>query len=361
MNASDSQLIYFNNNRSTRLDAEVSEAMNEACQSGEKIAGDHVVLETKTAISEMIGSKPEEILITKGTTPSIDGGLRLAFDRLSSRGNHIITTNTEHPAVLDICKKLKSEGAELSAIGVNPEGIINLDELADTIRADTAIICVMAANNETGVIQPVEKIALLCRQKNIVFFSDASQYVGKLRCDVSDPMPDMMAFGSHKMYGPPDIGALYIRHGLMQEWNIRPQHEWTPTLRLAAGFSMAAAIFLRDYWESNAAVSKLRAYFEHQLLEIPGLRINGSTRYRLYNTSNICFPPSINIQPLLERFDFAHNLNRPSHVLKAMGLTDDENQRSFRFSFGKFNTLEEVKKILNEVLALTSIVPHDHL
>jgi cysteine desulfurase len=209
----------------------------------------------------------------------------------------------------------------------------------------------MAANNETGVIQPIEKIAEICKEKNILFFSDASQYAGKLRCDVKDLGMHALAFGAHKMYGPQGIGLLYAdeKHAELLDF-IRQNYRPELTAAQIAGFGKAAEIASQNYWEDSAHISKLKNYFEHQLLDIEGFRINGSTRYRLYNTSNVTFPSTKNVAELLNRYDFAENIKKPSHVLKNMGLSDEEIKNSFRFSFGKYNTLEEVKLLVEELL-----------
>jgi cysteine desulfurase len=225
----------------------------------------------------------------------------------------------------------------------------------------------MAANNETGVIQPLEKIAEICNEHKIIFFSDATQFVGKERCDVQELGVHCMAFSAHKMYGPKGIGALYIRrknprvnvmeqiHGGGHQNNKR---SGTLNVPLIAGFGKAAKIAGNHYWDNSTHISKLKNYFEHHLLDIEGLRINGSTRHRLFNTSNLTFPPEKHVSSLLSKFAFSSgsacssDKPEPSHVLGAMGLTNEEIKNSFRFSFGKFNSLEEIKLIVEEIKAI---------
>jgi cysteine desulfurase len=223
------------------------------------------------------------------------------------------------------------------------------------------MVCLMAANNETGVISPIEKIAEVCHEKNILFFSDTSQFVGKEHCDVNELGIDCMAFGSHKMYGPRGIGALFLSDRILKsngslsagfdqlKANYGRDKEHAV---VAAGFGKAAETAKRDYWDISSRVSKLRSYFEHQLLDLEGLRINGSTRHRLYNTSNLTFTNATKLNPLLSEFDFTSNHDRLSHVLQAMGLSEEDNRNSFRFSFGKYNTAAEVKQLVKAISEL---------
>lgn len=342
--------IYFNNNRTTCADPTVRQATEDYSPNAD--IGDELEGFKKT-IASMIGALKEEIIFTRGTTESINLGLKLCFQFNLKKGKHIITNLTEHFAVLDACQELKALGAEITYLSVDPEGRIDLEELRENIRHDTQMISVMAANNETGVIQPIEEIGEICREHKIAFFSDACQVVGKTLVDIQELGVDCAAFGSHKMYGPEGIGALYVKDKELRDY-IFKNHAFDPDLKLAAGFAKAAEIFVEQHWENSSHISKLKNYLEHQLLDIEGLRINGSTRYRLYNTSNLTFPHNFDIHSLLDRFDFAHNRDKESYVLKAMGLTPSEIQNSYRFSFGKYNTLEEVKLLVENILALSA-------
>jgi cysteine desulfurase len=225
----------------------------------------------------------------------------------------------------------------------------------------------MAANNETGVIQPIEKIAEICNDKDVLFFCDATQFVGKERCDVAELGIHCMAFSAHKMYGPKGIGALYIRRknprvNLIEQINggghQNGKRSGTLNVPLIAGFGKAAELFEQNFWDIGSHVSKLKNYFEHQLLDIENLRINGSTKHRLYNTSNLTFPQTKKITSLLNKFAFSSGSAcasanpEPSHVLTAMGLSEEEIKNSFRFSFGKNNTLDEVKLLVEEIKKL---------
>ncbi len=345
-----SNLIYFNNNRTTQTDPSVLESMSIHKTGGTDTDARHLT-EAEQKLAELINAAPGEILFTSGTTESVYLALKGAFGLYKSKGKHVITNVTEHFAVLDCLQELKQEGAEITYLPVDKEGLIDPDDLKNAIRPDTIMVSIMAANNETGVIQPIERISEICRERTVFFFSDASQYIGKLRCDVKELGFDSIAFGAHKMYGPEGVGLLYISEyyaGLMAE--IKNTKRSPIDLSRITGFAKAAELSAQSQWDVSTHVSKLKAYLEHQLLDIDGLRINGSTRHRLYNTSNLTFPENKNIASLLNRFDFADNLKKPSYVLRAMGLSDEEIKNSYRFSFGKYNTLEEVKLLVHEVL-----------
>ncbi|WP_317897825.1 cysteine desulfurase family protein [Aurantibacillus circumpalustris] len=344
-----SNLIYFNNNRTTQIDKSVAEAMRLIEKSEQ--SKEEVTSKAKQQIGDLLNAASSEILFTSGTTESINLFIKGGFNFLKTKGKHVITNVTEHFATLDCLKELELEDAEVTRLGVDREGLIDLQEFRKAIKKDTIMVCLMAANNETGVIQPVEEIAEICEENGVLFFSDASQFAGKVRCDTKEIGFSGIAFGAHKMYGPAGIGVLYIHQKYAELMDII-KHAYTQELSLAqiAGFGLAAEISSKNYWEDSAHISRLKNYFEHQLLDLQGLTINGSTRTRLYNTSNITFADSEKVILLKERFDFADNVKKPSYVLQSMGLNAEEIKNSFRFSFGKNNTLDEVKSFVEEML-----------
>lgn len=367
-------VIYFDNNATTKVDEKVVEAMlpyfsqhygNASSKLHE--AGwiaDAAVEKARAQVADLIGAEPSEITFTSGATESVNTILKGIFKAYKTKGNHIITVSTEHKAVLDTCDYLKEEGAEITYLNVDREGLIDLDELRAAIKPATILISVMAANNETGVIQPLEEIAAIAKEHQIIFFSDATQYIGKSQLNVNEPGIDCLCLSAHKFFGPKGIGAMYLRrknprvniisllHGGAQE-----NHKRAGTLNvpLIVGLGKACEIAKQDMWDNNTEVSKLRAYFEHQLLDMDGLRINGSTRSRLYNTSNITFPATLNVRPLLKKYAFSSGsacttgTAEPSHVLKAMGISEEEIRNSFRFSFSKNNNPEEVKMLIKDL------------
>lgn len=371
-------LIYFDNNSTTRVDDDVVKTMltyftQDYGNSSSKLhafgwTAQAAVEKAAEQIAQLINCESSEIVFTSGATESVNLAIKGIYEAYQSKGNHIITCKTEHKAVLDTCEYLASKGAEITYLDVDREGLINIDELTSAIKANTILVCIMCANNETGVIQPIEEIAEICNTNKVIFFSDATQFVGKERCDVKDLGIHCMAFSAHKMHGPKGIGALYIRRkdprvNLIEQIHGggHQNHKRSGTLNvpLISGFGRAAEIAMTDYWENSTHISKLKNYFEHQLLDIEDLRINGSTRYRLHTTSNISFPEDLKVISLNNQFAFSSGSactsanTEPSHVLSSMGIEANEIKNSFRFSFGKYNNLDEVKKLVELIKNLS--------
>ncbi len=363
--------IYLDNNATTRVDENVVRAMLPYFTESYGNASSklhyygweaNAALENACAhIANLIGAENHELIFTSGATESVNLGIIGIAQAYKSKGNHIITCKTEHKAVLDTCAYLEKQNCKVTYLDVDKEGLINLEELKSAINSETILVAIMAANNETGVIQPLEAIAEICNEKQLIFFSDATQFVGKERCDVKELGIHCMAFSAHKFYGPKGVGALYVSkknprinllpqiHGGGHQQNLR---SGTLNVPLIVGFGEAAKIAEANYWDISTHVSKLKNYFEHQLLDIEGLRINGSTKKRIFNTSNVFLPPSVDISKIIAKVAIASGSAcasaaiEPSHVLTAMGLEPDEIKRSFRFSFGKYNTLDEVKEVV---------------
>ncbi|MES2680650.1 MAG: cysteine desulfurase family protein [Bacteroidota bacterium] len=367
-------LIYFDNNATTKIDDRVFESMLPYLKENYGNAASRLhafgwvaqaaVEKATEQTAQLINCDAGELIFTSGATESVNLALKGIYEAYQNKGRHIITCVTEHKAVLDTCENLKKSGAEITYLNVDKEGLIDVDELKAAFKPATILVSIMAANNETGVIQPVEKIAEACNEKNVLFFSDATQFVGKQRCDVAELGIHCMAFSAHKIYGPKGTGALYVKRkdprvNLIEQINGGGHQNGrrSGTLNVAGivGLGKAAEISQADHWEDSTHISKLKNYFEHQLLDIEGLRINGSTRHRLYNTSNISFPPEKKISTLFNTFAFStgsacsSGSTEPSHVLKAMGLSNDEIKNAYRFSFGRLNTIEEVKRIVDAI------------
>jgi cysteine desulfurase len=329
------------------------------------------VEKARQQVAEFINAEPAEIVFTSGSTEGINMALKGVFEAYKSKGNHIITCQTEHKAVLDTCAYLEELGAKVTYLGVDREGRIDPDELKNSFTPQTILVAIMAANNETGVLQDLEKIGKICHERNVIFFSDTTQMAGKLPIDVQEMHLDICCISAHKLYGPKGAGALYVRrkdprvsliplfHGGGHENGKRSGTLNVPGI---VGLGKACDIARTEFWDNNSLISKVRGYLEHQLLEIPGLTINGSTRYRLYNTSNLYFPLVKDGSSL-----FSHIKNtcavslgsactsataEPSHVLKAMGMSKPESENSIRFSFGMGNTLKEVEELSKRILSL---------
>lgn len=349
--------IYVDHNRTTLPAPEVTEAMHHfSALTPDSDLRKQALHEAKQHLANLLNDKASNLYFTKGTSHGLRLGIHLLVNAMEAP-KKIITCKTEHPAVLNTCNELEEKGIEVIYLDVDREGKMDLDVLESNLKSGRALVCIMAANNETGVIQDLESIAALCVLYDSLFFSDASQYAGKMRIDLNEVNMHALAFGSHKMYGPEGIGLLYLRDSdrffpfldsvqtELEEVKSHPDFETK-----LIGFGEAARIFNEQHWDISTHVSKLRNYFEHQLLEIDGLRINGSTRTRLYNTSNLTFPASKHPQSLLEEYQFAHNQNRVSHVLASMQLSEEEIHRSFRFSFGKNNTLDEIRQLVEALM-----------
>ena len=316
-------------------------------------------------IASFINCEEGELVFTSGSTESCNLAIKGVFEKYKTKGNHIITVATEHKAVLDTCAALEKQGASITYLSVSPEGLIDLDELKSCITDKTILVCVMLANNETGVIQPIEQIAEIVHAHKSILFCDATQAAGKMMLDVNDLGVDLLCLSAHKFYGPKGIGALYVRRKnprvVLQAQIDGGGHEnglRSGTLNVPAivGFGKACEIAQSEIWDNNTKLSALRAKIEHQLLDIEGVRINGSTRYRLYNTANICFS-GIKADLLISKINHklcvaagsacTSALAQPSHVLKAMGLSEADCYSSIRFSLGKYNTEQEIETTIS--------------
>lgn len=322
-------------------------------------------------VADFIGAESSEILFTSGSTEAINMALKGVFEAYQTKGNHIITCKTEHKAVLDTCAYLEEKGASITYLNVDREGRIDLDELKENFTDKTILVAIMAANNETGVLQDLEKIAEITRQHEAIFFSDTTQMAGKLPIDVNEMGLDMCCISAHKLYGPKGVGALYVRrknprvnliplfHGGGHE---NQKRSGTLNVTGIVGLGKACEIAKAEFWDDNMNISKVRGYIEHQLLEIEDLRINGSTRYRLYNTSNLYFPKLKDGSTVFSHIknNYAVSLGsactsanaEPSHVLMAMGLEKEESENCIRFSFGKKSQKEDIEKLAELILSL---------
>lgn len=320
----------------------------------------------RVQVADLIGSGKEEIIFTSGATEAINMALKGTFENFSSKGNHIITVKTEHKAVLDTCRYLETKGAHITYLDIDREGIIDPDQLTDAITPSTILVGIMFANNETGVIQPVEKIGKICRDKNVFFFCDATQAVGKTRLDVNEQCIDLMSISAHKLYGPKGVGALYLRrknpratliplmHGGGHERGFR---SGTLNVTGIVGFGEACEIAKNNMWNDGERVSRLRTILEQSVDKRKHVFVNGSIKNRLNNTSNICFKNIPSADFIKKIRDVAVATGSacssahpgPSHVLKAMGLTDEEAGASIRFSLGRFTTEEEINFAIEKI------------
>lgn len=360
--------IYLDYNSTTPIDSRVLDAMlpflkdNFANSSsthhfGQSIAGK--VKQAREHVADFINAEPKELIFSSGATESINLAIKGVAESYSSKGKHIITVSTEHNAVLDTCKDLERKGFEVNYLPVLANGLIDLSELQKAIRPDTVLVSVMFVNNETGVIQPIKEIASKAHENGALFMTDATQAVGKIGIDVDDLGIDMLCFSGHKMYGPKGIGALYVSkkaklapqiHGGGHEQGLR-----SGTLNVPGIIALAKAceIASEEMALNQRNISDLRDKLETELLKLPNTSLNGVSKNRIFNTTNICFKGQ-DANVLIGRMKNIAVSNgsacssaiiEPSHVLKAMGLSDDDAFASLRFSLGKYNTEEDIVKL----------------
>jgi len=318
-------------------------------------------------VAKLIGAEPKEIIFTSGATEGDNLGIKGVFDMYSAKGNHIITATTEHKAVLDTCKHIEKIGGEVTYLEVDPEGMINLEELEAAIKPSTILVAIMYANNEIGTIQPIREITRIAKKHGVLFFTDGTQAVGKIPVDVNKDGIDLMAFTGHKMYGPKGVGALYVRRknprvkvtaqmdGGGHERGMR-----SGTLNVAGivGFGKACEIAMLEMQTESERVSKLRDKLENALLNLEEAYVNGSREHRLPHVSNISFK-YVEGEGLMMGFnkDIAVSSGsactsaslEPSYVLKALGLGDDLAHSSLRFGLGRFTTEEQIDYTIEQV------------
>ncbi len=336
---------------------------------------EEAVKQTREQLANMIHAEPGELVFTSGATESINLAIKGVFESYHSKGNHIVTVATEHKATLDTCKRLERHGASVTYLPVNKEGLIDLAELENAITDKTILVAVMYVNNETGVIQPIKKIAEIVHRKGSLFMSDATQACGKMKVDVQEDHIDLLCLSAHKFYGPKGAGALYVRRkdprvtltslidGGGHEKGLR-----SGTLNVPAivGFGKACEIATVEMEADEKRISFLRDFLERELLELGNVFVNGSVNHRLYNVTNLSFEGVRADSLISELKDVAVStgsacssaIPEPSHVLKAMYVNDELAYSSLRFSLGKFTTEEEiqfaVKKVKEAIAKLRS-------
>lgn len=367
-------LIYLDNNATTRLDNRVLDAMLPFFTEQYANAGSshlfgltikEAVENAQQQVADLISVRPAEIVFTSGATESIN----LAIKGLCNNSRkHIVTVATEHKAVLDTSAYMENEGFSVTYLSVNKYGLIDLEELKASVIDETLLVCIMLANNETGVLQPIKEIADIAHSKGALLLCDATQAVGKIPVDVNGLGIDLMPFSAHKFYGPKGAGGLFMSskirklispemHGGGQQRNLR-----SGTLNVTGiiGLGKASEIALTDMQDDALRISALRNRLETELLKIKGSFINGTIELRLPNTANICFP-GVNSEKLiigLQNIAVSSGsacsavTTETSHVLKAMGLSDADALASIRFSLGRFTTADEIDTTIEKVRQL---------
>ncbi|MGN6539520.1 MAG: IscS subfamily cysteine desulfurase [Ginsengibacter sp.] len=374
--------IYLDNNATTPMDPRVLDAMmpfftqyfGNAASRTHKFGweAESAVEYAREQVAYLINAEPKEIVFTSGATEADNLALKGILELYKSKGNRIITVKTEHKAVLDSCKHLEKIGADVTYLSVKNDGLINVEELENAINTQTILISVMYANNETGVIQPIKEIAAIAKKRGLLFFSDATQAVGKIPVDVIKDGIDLMSFSAHKMYGPKGIGALYVRRKnprvrisaqMAGGGHERGMRSGTLNVPAIVGFGKACELAHIEMKKDAEKVSKLRNKLETQLLKTGNAFINGNTEYRLPNVSNMSFQ-NVNSVDLISALNknialssgsaCTSGTNEPSYVLKAMGLSDQMARSSLRFGLGRFTTEEEIDFTVGQLITLLS-------
>ncbi|MCF0039652.1 cysteine desulfurase family protein [Dyadobacter fanqingshengii] len=373
--------VYLDNNATTPMDPKVLEEMlpyfsekfgNAASRTHSYgWEAEEAVDMGRENIASLIGAHPQEIVFTSGATEAVNLAIKGVWESNTEKKGHIITVVTEHRAVLDTCKRIKNLGGSVTYLLVGSNGLIDLKELEQAITPETLLIAVMYANNETGVIQPIKEISDIAKAHGILFFTDATQAVGKIPVNVQADGIDLLAFSAHKLYGPKGVGALYVRKknptvtltaqidGGGHERNMRSGTLNVPGI---VAFGKACEICTEKLASESEQLSALRDHFETQLLELRHIDINAGNTPRLPHATNISFHDIDGEKMIFEAAsDIAFSRSsactsatlEPSYVLKAMGLSNELIHSTFRFSFGRFSTEQQVDhavKVISKIV-----------
>jgi cysteine desulfurase len=371
--------VYLDNHATTPMDPRVLEEMLPFLTSnfGNAASNSHsfgwtaaaAVEKARRQIATAAGASAREIVFTSGATESDNLAIKGVAEAFRNKGNHIITAVSEHKAVLDSCKHLEKYGYRVTYLPIGRDGRIDLDQLKNSFTDQTTLVSIMAANNETGVLQPIEEIGKLCRERGILFHSDAVQALGKVPLDVSKANLDLASLTAHKLYGPKGCGALYVRHCV--DVRLAPMidgggHESglrSGTLNVPGivGFGKACEIAQQDMPEESCRIAGLRNRLRDRLqAELDELVINGSVEHRLPGNLNMSFLQVDGEALLTGLHDVAlssgsacsSGRTEASYVLKALGLSDEAAGSAIRFGIGRFNTEAEIDHVAGRVIEL---------
>jgi len=369
--------IYMDSHATTPVDPRVLEAMLPFFTErfGNAASRNHAfgwqaeeAVETgRKQVADLIGASAKEIVFTSGATESDNLAIKGVAHMYRNQGDHIVTVQTEHKAVIDTCKRLEKEGFRVTYLPVRKDGLVDLDELRDALGEKTILISVMMANNEIGVIQPVAEIGRIARERRILFHTDAVQAAGKVPLDVNAIHADLVSLSAHKMYGPKGVGALYVRRKDPRVLLVpvidgggheRGMRSGTLNVTGIVGFGKAAQIAAREMTAESATLGTLRDRLLDGLRsELDEIHVNGSLEHRLPNNLNVSFAYVEGESLLMGINDIAVSSGsactsaslEPSYVLKALGTGDELAHSSIRFGLGRFNTAEEVDYVIDKV------------
>jgi cysteine desulfurase len=366
--------VYLDHHATTPLDPRVLDAMlpyfterfgnPHSAQHAHGWTAEAAIEAARTEVAALIGALPEDIVFTSGATEANNLAIRGAAHSTGRR--HLLTCATEHPCVLETCRALGREGFAITELPVRADGLLDLDQLSAALRPDTALVSIMTANHEIGVLQPIAAIAKLCQERGILLHTDAAQAAGRTALDVAVLGVDLMSLSAHKLYGPKGIGALYVRRGLRiaplfagggQERGLRPGTLPTP---LCVGFGKACALAQEQLAAEAARVRDLRdRLYEGLRQALPEIRLNGAAEPRLPNNLNLCLP-GIDGEDLLAGLPelalstgaaCASATQEPSAVLRALGLSDEAIAGSIRIGLGRTTTAAEIEFAIERIVA----------
>src|SRR5438105_2984808 len=370
--------IYMDNHATTPVDPRVLEEMMPffTGQFGNAASRNHqfgwlaeqAVEMARERIAKLIGATAKEIIFTYGATESDNLAIKGVAEMYKEKGNHIITAATEHKAVLDTCKRLEKYGYRVTYLPVQKDGLVNLDQLRAAMDDKTILVTIMYANNEIGVLQPVEEIGKLCKEKGVLFHSDATQAVGKVPVNVIKQNIDLLSISGHKMYGPKGVGALYVRRKgprvqlaaiIDGGGHERGMRSGTLNVPGIVGLGKACDIALTDLPQESCRLAGVRNRLKEKIMgRLDDVYINGSMEHRLPGNLNISFLYVEGESLLMGINDIAVSSGsactsatlEPSYVLKALGLGDDLAHSSIRFGLGRFNTEAEVDYVADRIV-----------
>lgn len=365
-------IVYFDNSATTQIKKEVLKEMfpylcveygNPSSIYTIGRSAKRAIEIARVRVASLINCLPEEVYFTSCGTESNNTALKGIAHINSKKGNHIITSKIEHPSVLNTCKRLEEEGYEVSYINVDENGIIKIDELISSIRKDTILISIMFANNEIGSIQPIKEIGEIAKKNNIIFHTDAVQAVGNINVNVREYNIDMLSLSGHKIYAPKGVGVLYVKKGIEFQKYLDGGHQekdlraGTENVASIVGLGKASKIAEENLSDYCKKLKEIRDYCYTKILEnFKNIHLNGGMNNRLPGNLNISFEDIESSELLYELDEYgicasggsacSSGNNSPSHVLTSIGLKPELTKGAIRFSFGDYNTKEQVDYLI---------------